>query len=287
MFEDHSLEHRKVILISQLFIDPADQDYVCARWAFNAGMFYSYYALAAQAIEKYLKAALLHRNQDTSEYGHDILKMWNDLRKLKTGTPLPEKLSWPDLTSKNKMVFQDKKCAVFLKYLSVYGSPDNRYGTYGNDLDGSIIFACDYLCYVLRRYIRHNSDHTNDIFALYQSLAWSDETIENLRDWMLGPNFLLERLFDEKRLHIGENKKLRNAFKNMNLSFAPDYEHTHGSFGGSIYIGAPLGNLLVRQRELDSSAENNTVIDALADWVSQNVFINKNLRNELKLPKKR
>lgn len=49
-FADMTLEERKLKLVSSIFIEPADEDYITARWAYNSGMFYHFYWSAAQSV---------------------------------------------------------------------------------------------------------------------------------------------------------------------------------------------------------------------------------------------
>ena len=46
-------------VVTQMFVDTADQNYLIARWAYHRGLFLDFFWNACQALEKYLKASLL------------------------------------------------------------------------------------------------------------------------------------------------------------------------------------------------------------------------------------
>ncbi len=278
---NNSLEARKILIINQLFIETADQEYVSARWAFNNGMFYPCYTLSAQAIEKYMKAVLLFNDCDTRTYGHDLIRLWQDIKQFDVENILPQKLSWPEVQNNNKLSFEGKSTDDFIKYLSVFGSPDNRYGSFGTNLDGSLIFAIDSICFSIRKLIRINNFCSEDIYEHNKNEHFSSNEISETQSWMLSPNFLLERLASDTLIQVGEKRELRHIFKNMNFAFAPNYVDHSGSFGGFHSISFPIHNFLVRHRRLDNSDENNAVIDQLEAWVMDHIFISKQVKSSL------
>jgi len=276
-----NLEARKITFINQLFIETEDQEYVSARWAFDNGIFYSCYTQSAQAIEKYMKAALLLNDVDTKKYGHDLVRLWDDIKQLDNRNILPFKFSWPEVQNRDKLWFEDENADDFIKYLSVFGSPDNRYGSFGTNLDGSLIFAIDSICVSIRKLIRTSNFCIKDLYEHNNDTHFASNKITEIKDWMLSPNFLLERLVSDTLIQIGEKKELRHVFKNMNFAFAPDYSDHSGSFGGYHSISFPIHNYLVRHRKLDTSEENNSVIDQLDAWVRSHIFLSKQVKSSL------
>jgi HEPN domain-containing protein len=89
------------------FRDVADEDYICARMAFKAGLCINFHWLSLQSIEKYLKCILL-LNRKKAKFGHDLKKGLKDAKKL-------------------KFLHLDEDAINFIDYINKYGSPSARY----------------------------------------------------------------------------------------------------------------------------------------------------------------
>ena len=81
---DMSLEERKSALIQAHYLETADADYLTARWAWDNGLFYNFCWSAAQAVEKYLKAALLYNDRSATDFGHKLTDLYAEIGKLTT-----------------------------------------------------------------------------------------------------------------------------------------------------------------------------------------------------------
>ena len=146
---DRPLEERKVDLIFDLYVTPADQDYVTARWAYGHGVFQSFYSLAGQAVEKYLKAALLLQDKPALGYGHKITALYSAVSAIDPLKLLPETFDLPDTTAMGRDAWQGKSTSLFMDYLENYGSPDNRYAFLGTFVNGPIVHLLDIVCHAL------------------------------------------------------------------------------------------------------------------------------------------
>ena len=151
---DMSVEERKADLILRLFLEPADEDYLTARWAYSNAVFQSFYWLAGQAFEKYLKAILLFQNVPTLDYGHDLVKLLTRAIELDVNGCLPEEMNLPETMALGHDSWHGKPPLLFAEYLRVYGSTNNRYAFNGIFVNGPVLHVLDAMCMSFRVFIR-------------------------------------------------------------------------------------------------------------------------------------
>jgi len=189
------LTDRKIDLTLRLYIDPADQDYLAARSAFNNCLFHVFYWCAAQACEKYLKAAILLQDRSAQDYGHDLASLFRDVRQFDRQGVIPEHLDLPETSAIGRSAWQGKPSALYVDYLAKYGSPDNRYAFHGTHVNGPVLHALDILCCAFRRLMRATNLTGGDLFAHQSPRLSHYQQIGNDQGWMIDPSLLLESLF--------------------------------------------------------------------------------------------
>ena len=84
-FEIERIHFEQGLIVRELFIDTADDNYIAARKCFIEGLNVDWFWLAVHALEKYMKAALLLNglsaknyrgaNGKSQPYGHDIVAL--------------------------------------------------------------------------------------------------------------------------------------------------------------------------------------------------------------------
>ena len=275
-----NLVDRKIDLIMQLFVDPADEDYVLARSAYTSGLFRAFYWPAAQACEKYMKAALLLHDQSVKGYNHSLLDLFKAVVATDVTGIIPQHIDLPDTNASGRALWDQKSLSLFVDYLETYGSPDNRYGVIGTFINGPILYAMDIFAFSIRKLIRvSNLTHTDLFFHQCKARGVSHQ--EKSEPWMIDPERLLERLFNEC-YQVGQGPLLRKMFSNMNSSFFAHRDSSDRTFGGQHMMGSPLYNHLVRFREIDPSPENVRLVDEMRDWALQNIQMSRSLRTHLK-----
>ena len=135
-------------VVTNLFVDMADQDYVLARLAYHEGMGNSFFWVAGQAIEKYLKASLLLNGESSKEYGHNLVKLFEAVDNYASDL-LPEKLTKPQqLTIAH---WHEETPAEFLKRIEPNTDPNNRYNIFGYLLRREDLFHLDQFIFAARR----------------------------------------------------------------------------------------------------------------------------------------
>jgi hypothetical protein len=83
-------------LVLELFVRTADENYITARWcAFNL-LNTEFLWLSVHVLEKYLKAVLLVNGKSSKSYGHDIERLYRDVKSI-AGSLLPDKPHHPSI----------------------------------------------------------------------------------------------------------------------------------------------------------------------------------------------
>lgn len=196
---DKALTMRR-IYVEQAFTMPADQNYLVARIAFNRSLIFDGYWAAAQATEKYLKAALLLNGYDAFA-GHKLTSLFD---KLKSNVPLAvihdEFSPLPVSKTLQKIGFNwgNNSIRYFVSHLEVFGSPDNRYGRNGYHFDFYVLPKLDQLIYFLRRNCR--------------PLKADNPTHKDLANWRLEDSMLLETHTEKKEWAADTDNQLVDDF---------------------------------------------------------------------------
>lgn len=150
------IEKYIVKVITDSFIQPADEDYVAARLLAQKGMYRAFFWAAAQALEKYLKAFLLMRGESVKSFnGHPIANLHEaacklEVRIAKINTkPHTSIQIHPDITDSFEIYSIEK----FIDEIEIQGSSDNRYNATGVIFNSGHLFALDTYIYGLRQLI--------------------------------------------------------------------------------------------------------------------------------------
>lgn len=150
-----SVERYIVEVISNSFIEPADEDYVTARLLAQKGMYRAFFWAASQALEKYLKAFLLMRGVSVIQgrfKGHPVVALYDhacsiDANLLTVNTKFhPEIKIHPNASES----IDELSVANFIKDVESQGSPDNRYNSFGVAFNSGYLFALDSFVFGLR-----------------------------------------------------------------------------------------------------------------------------------------
>jgi len=140
--------------IWRMYRDAADQDYLLARFSARSNLIYQFWWNAEQAVEKYLKAALLLNSIAVTKYGHKLLEMFDTAQEL-SGDLLPivhcppryiTQKYWPHGKRKGFHLVRD-----FVSRIEENGNPDNRYRAFSTYTKAEDLIFFDELCFTLRR----------------------------------------------------------------------------------------------------------------------------------------
>ena len=113
----------------RMFRDPADADYLIARWSMKYGLFAQFIWHSQQCIEKYLKCMLLMNGRSVSESSHKLQKMFADAASIAHDL-IPIVLCPPSyfLETPPRLNFPFVLTEEFVKGFEEAGHPDIRYG---------------------------------------------------------------------------------------------------------------------------------------------------------------
>ena len=141
--------------IWRMFRNTADEDYIVARWCAFAHQPYQFYWNGAQAIEKYLKCALLQNDVSVKNFGHDIKSLYDELAKVSADL-LPWLFVPPrGFELRRKMSFSAYKVCepyeTIVARFAFQGDSSNRYRTFSLRSDMFDLCKLDELCFQLRR----------------------------------------------------------------------------------------------------------------------------------------
>jgi HEPN domain-containing protein len=64
-------------VVTEMFVDTADQNYLIARWAYHRGLFIDFFWNSVHALEKFFKASLLLNGKSAIGFGHDLTRLYH------------------------------------------------------------------------------------------------------------------------------------------------------------------------------------------------------------------
>ena len=202
----------------EIFRKQADFDYITARMNYKMQFRQQFLWSAQQAIEKYFKAILLFNGESTINYGHDLVTLYTEVKKIDY---LEIKL--PKFTSD------------FLNHLTKYGG-NNRYMTNFSYNESNSLRKLDELAWNIRRYCQFIPD---------QCLG-SDSRIDGLKEAVINrinhPTFLkspniftisggeLEKILDKP---ADEPARIALVWSNLYFGKKKRFKVKHKAFASS------------------------------------------------------
>lgn len=274
--EVDDLYAEKHSIIDDLFIKTADDNYITARWCFHQNINVDYLWLAVHGVEKYLKAILLFNGGTSTQHGHDINKLYADVRKfaddLLPASPVkPERM--PDGMWR-KETFEE-----FIARLYWNGQADNRYQLYGYSKMPEDIWKLDQLVFNIRRICR-----PLDANVLGEDLPGGPR-ISHRESLKAAPKrwAIHSRLEEALTGKLGD--EVKKAADTWNFPFTPeDYPRpamTYGMFlKDSVFIRRLFDPLKAGAGEFPKS-------DKLWSWVKNNIKLPKEFVRDIEETRKK
>ncbi len=147
-------------LVLRMFRDAADEDYITARWAARNNLHHQFLWSMQQAIEKYLKAALLLNDESISESSHGLPELFNLVLRF-SGDLVPIVLCPPHYfgthysnffwNDADRRRFPFRATTDFIEYVSSYGNSNVRYRHHSITVEGEVLHEFDEVCFSIRR----------------------------------------------------------------------------------------------------------------------------------------
>ena len=248
-------------VVTEMFVDPADHDYVVSRWCYQNCLFGSFFWNAAQAIEKYLKASLLLNGRSSKKFGHDLVRLYDAVTEYADDL-LPDGLERPEAFDGRPWLAETTPMA-FISRLNEFGNPNNRYNMFGYDQRWSDLAHLDQIVWAIRR-VTVGLDRGPVAGKPEQRPGVPSTNRELLAKHPRGRNSRLGRIASGK-----EGDALRAAALRLNFPFAPeDYEHDPTEFQPR----AVAQESVLLRRILDRvPCAPDPVGAELAEWVLANI----------------
>lgn len=283
MADTSELDALKNNVVTSMFVDPGDENYVMARIAYHSGLYQDFFWNAAQAAEKYLKASLLLngetliKNNGHNKFGHNLVRLH---RKLETYALefVPERLSKPSQLS--DVHWRSETPQEFVERLNTAGDPSARYNVHGYTKRWEDLCHLDQYLWSIRRLafrldlvtaparMRTNPNVPQTVAdQLRRSSTYSPRAVASRLTKLTGPRSRAE---------------LRDAFLKGNFPFAPaDHDH------GRIFHGTSASNPVLYRRIFaylseEGDTEVNPTVADLADWAASNIFLGEAVADQLR-----
>jgi hypothetical protein len=284
---NNELNILKNSIVTETFVDTADQNYLIARWAYHRGMFTDFFWNSAQSLEKYFKASLLLNglsgttDSDKKTYNHNLVRLLDAVSSY-AGDLIPNDLEQPKQLS--GIHWRKETFGGYIARLNDLGNPDNRYNIYGYSQRWEDLSHLDQAVSSIRRlafdldaypFIGHPDSSSSHLKTVREMLVHCSKYCPRGS----GNGSRLHKLLGAKG-----NDELRDAGLKMNFSFAPD-GYDHGL--ETVKIGTSSSNsvlwrhIVARAENMSASSEDTKAAD-LADWVVNNVHLSKHSKHELK-----
>jgi hypothetical protein len=260
-------------VVTEMFVDTADQNYLIARWAYHRGLFIDFFWNSVHALEKIFKASLLLNGKSAIGFGHDLTRLFAEVSKY-AGNLFPERLTKPHQLG--QMHWCEETPAKFLARFNELGDANNRYNVFGYVQRWEDLHHLDQMVYFARRVALDL-----DASPYIGPRQMSDRAPNTIREF-------LERFVRYSprsgRLHellsTSGDDELRDAGLKLNFQFAPDdYDH------GSVRVGISSWNTVLYRRiservNMPPSVADREAAD-LADWVVKNIHLPPDVKKEL------
>lgn len=283
MSTNTEIEALKNSIVTSMFVDPGDENYVMARIAYHGGLYQDFFWNAAQATEKYLKASLLLngetliKNNGHNKFGHNLERLFRKVESY-AGEFFPDTLTRP--VELGDLHWRSETPQAFVARLNAAGDPSSRYNVHGYTKRWEDLCHLDQFLWAARRVafrldhvivperMRSNPDIPQTIAdQLRRTLTFSPRSVTSRLAKLTGPRSRAE---------------LRDAFFKGNFLFAPaDYDH------GTIFHGSSASNPVLYSRILayvpeEGDVAPNATIAELADWAASNIFLGEAIADQLR-----
>ena len=216
-------------LIWGMFGESADEDYLVARSAMKLNLHFQFAWSAQQAIEKYMKCALLMNAVSVTRFSHDLGGMFDELSRV-SGSLLPALLI-PSrrFPLRGGIVRKIEPLRDFILRIEQIGHPNNRYRVYSIYLDRFDLHKLDETCFQMRR------------LCIPLDMIYL-EPLTTFREALQGdPNLQIHKLYFKGGSAWREAEDPMETLKDRNFSFFPeDFYGVNSITAGSAFYNSPL-----------------------------------------------
>ncbi len=276
------------LIVRELFVDTADDNYITARWCFVEGLNVDYYWLAVHALEKYMKAALLLNGHSAKSYvdhagkrrsfGHDIATLYDCLKSFAADL-LPDNLPRPSRLALDH--WRDETPEAFIRRLHHDGNADNRYQIFGYVQHREDLFKLDSMVFALRRLcVPLDAYFLGRPRPGAQNPAHRELLTKQPQYWAVSSASKLEKTAKGAR-----GVRLQEVLLNFNFPFAPG-DFAHENIIGRMASHNPvLGRSILQPLQQAPGSDAAATAAELRDWVLTNIQIPRDVANQFRQAK--
>ena len=204
--------------------------------------------------------------RSTKGYGHDIVRLFNELKTF-AGNLLPDRLTRPpDLDIHH---WRERSGDEFMQHLLDNGNADNRYAIYGYTTSSQDLHMLDRMVFAIRRLVCELDGRVFPGADPALPAMTHRDILTQQPEWYSSVGMPLDKLIQTK-----DDTPQRRAALNLNLLFAPD-DFVHDP----IQSGHSAQNPVILRRILDPLASDDPLWAAegvqLAEWFLANVQVPK------------
>lgn len=274
-YEIERIHSEQGLIVRELFVDTADDNYIAARWCFVEGLNIDWFWLAVHALEKYMKAALLLNGRSAKTYGHDIVALHEQVTSF-AAELLPDNLAKPEGLALDG--WRDETPRDFLDRFYSNGNADNRYGIFGFVQHREDLFKLDSMVFALRRLcVPLDAYFLGKRRAGKRNPTHRDILAKQPEYWSVFPGSRLEKTAGGKH-----GDRLREVLLGFNFPFAPD-DFPHGTMRSGTASRNPV---LARSvlKPLGSAPDSRAAATAaeLCGWVLDNIKLPPDVAEQLR-----
>lgn len=213
------------VLVWSMFRDSADEDYLFARWAARISSPYMFFWHAQQAIEKYLKGALLLNDRRISNFNHDLRDLFAEVM-IFANDLLPALICPPKYWPQDRRItpLPYEPMVDFIGRINDGGKTSNRYRHDGYTHYGNDLHKLDEVCFQFRRLVFPLDASFSPIYSSYR------ETIKR------NPNYQPHESFEFlNKGNVDQKLTKRETLMWKNFSFFESHALEDGKVNSGIY----------------------------------------------------
>lgn len=281
MMKVNSLNHFKSVFAGQFFVKSADQNYALARWARIVGLAREFFIQAHQAVEKYLKAALVLNDVSVRAYQHDIVGLFEEHTRV-FGDLAVVRLEKPELLNPELWLMSDAR--EFINHLEVDGNPNSRYRLTSYAARRSDLFTLDELVRRVRRLTvglnwRVGQDWTTDNDVAESEGQTFRETLTRHPRFQPRGSIVPLPMADNESSY-----SLSRSFLTGNVAFVEELPPEYHMIPGTVAprLGPMENSYLYLVAEALRSGEASQDVHDGTIWIVDNIYLPTSTRDELR-----
>lgn len=277
----NSLNHFKYDCSNEMFVRPADIDYLMARWMYFNNID-NYFWSASQALEKYMKSILVLNGFSCLKGTHKIHGLFSDLIS-KEILELPEFIRKPDLIQDCAWV--EETYDSFILDLERFGSSDSRYGLENRRYFSLHIVKLDSVVWTLRRLTVGldwviGNDFSNDYLNKFSGRTFRDVIQSEASFQPRGPIENQIAVPVNRVVNMGDTRE--DILHEWNLYFGRCAQDFRMIATSSVVSNIPRFKISFIQKLYDDlKSTRNIFLAECTDWMLDNIYINKNDKEEI------